>query len=276
MSTLIRDPAVIKRVSEHLDHYRANSPNDWVGIFLAGSQNYGLDYESSDVDTKVIVLPTLKEVAMMKPMTSHVLVMPNNEHVEVKDVRLMFDCYRKQNINFVETLFTRYSILNPRYAELFQSLLSERETIARYNNYSAMSCMLGAIRNKHKSLTKPTPASADIIQKYGYEGKQLHHMERLLEFMKRYVSGEPYADCLISKQREYLISLKKNELPCPEALQRAKRVVDEAVVVCAEYMRSTPRHIRVEVEALMDKVQLSLISECLTNELCGCVRHVHE
>lgn len=35
-----------------------------VGVFLYGSQNYELDYEKSDVDTKAIVLPTLEDIVL--------------------------------------------------------------------------------------------------------------------------------------------------------------------------------------------------------------------
>lgn len=32
-----------------------------LGVFLQGSQNYGLAYEGSDIDTKCIVLPSFED-----------------------------------------------------------------------------------------------------------------------------------------------------------------------------------------------------------------------
>ena len=54
----------------------------------------------------------------------------------------------------------------------------------------------------------PYPATIDKIEKFGYDPKQLHHALRLREFLTRYIDGESYADCLISKQREYLRNVK--------------------------------------------------------------------
>ena len=36
------------------------------GIFLYGSQNYGLDTENSDVDTKAIIIPTIEDLCQKK------------------------------------------------------------------------------------------------------------------------------------------------------------------------------------------------------------------
>ena len=53
---------VMKRVQDHynesLEYFKEN---EIVGIFLQGSQNYGLELPTSDVDTKLIVVPRLLE-----------------------------------------------------------------------------------------------------------------------------------------------------------------------------------------------------------------------
>lgn len=90
-----------------------------------------------------------------KPLsTTH--IMENDEHVDFKDIRLMFDCIKKQNVNFVEILFTPYSIINPEYADLFQPVLDAREEIARYNNYAGMNCIMGMALEKQKAMEPPT------------------------------------------------------------------------------------------------------------------------
>ena len=89
---------IMSRIREHLAYYEAHYSNEWVGIFLQGSQNYGLDYEDSDIDTKIIVLPKFDNIVLNQRPISTTLVMPNDEHVDVKDIRLMLDCFKKQNI----------------------------------------------------------------------------------------------------------------------------------------------------------------------------------
>jgi len=226
------DTQIMQRLQEHLAHYKEHYDHEWVGLFLQGSQNYGLAYEGSDIDTKIIILPKFENVVLNHSPVSTTSILPNNEHLDVKDVRLMFDCFRKQNINFLEILFTPYCIINPKYSAFFQPLLDARERIARYNNYAAIHCMGGMVSEKRKLLTKVSPSSEEVIRKYGYDGKQLHHMERLLEFIGRYAAGEPYVDCLKSNQREYMLSLKKHELQMEDAIKRADdvvRLMDEAI-----------------------------------------------
>ena len=94
---MIKENRIMNRMNEHLAHYQANYKNDWVGIFLQGSQNYGLDYENSDIDTKIIVLPSFEDIILNKQPISTTSVLPNDEHLDVKDIRLMFDCFKKQN-----------------------------------------------------------------------------------------------------------------------------------------------------------------------------------
>lgn len=158
------DEKIMRRLSEHLDAVKEKHP-EWVGIFLQGSQNYKLDYEGSDVDSKLIVLPSFEDFVLNRKPYSYTHIMENDEHVDVKDIRLMFDCFRKQNINFVEILFTKYRILNPKYASLFQPVLDSRELIGRYNDFASLNCMVGTAMEKQKALCHPYPATIDNIGK---------------------------------------------------------------------------------------------------------------
>ena len=106
------DEWICDKVIEHYEealHYFDN--NKIVGIFLQGSQNYGLDYEESDIDTKLIVVPTFKDIAMNKQPVSTTHFRANDEHTDFKDIRLYMQTFRKQNLNFLEILFTKYSHL---------------------------------------------------------------------------------------------------------------------------------------------------------------------
>lgn len=211
-----------------------------VGIFLQGSQNYNLSYENSDIDCKVIILPRFDDFILNKKPVSTTHVLENNEHIDLKDLRLMFDCFKKQNINFVEILFTKYRIMNPKYEALFQPMFDNNELIARYNNCASINCMSGMAMEKYKALEHPYPATIDKINKFGYDGKQLHHLIRVNEFIKRYINGDPYKDCLISRQRDYLISVKTNrEYNLDEAREIAETMCDETYQIKKEYMENT-------------------------------------
>lgn len=107
---------VMSRVHDHLDEsLQRFDESRIVGIFLQGSQNYGLETPKSDVDTKLIVTPTFDEVVLNKKPISTTHVRANNEHTDLKDIRLMLATFRKQNLNFIEILFTPYAWVNPLF-----------------------------------------------------------------------------------------------------------------------------------------------------------------
>ena len=98
----IRQGLIMKRVHDHYEEALKYFPEDQVvGCFLQGSQNYGLSYEGSDVDTKLIVVPSFKDVCLNKRPVSTTHVRANDEHTDWKDVRLYMETFRKQNLNFL-------------------------------------------------------------------------------------------------------------------------------------------------------------------------------
>lgn len=245
-----------------------NMGYELVGIFLQGSQNYELAYEDSDIDCKAIVLPKFNDFVLNNKLASTTHVLENNEHIDCKDIRLMFDCFKKQNINFVEILFTKYKIINPKYQEFVDYLLANNEKIARYNNYASVNCIAGMCLEKYKALEHPYPSLIDKIEKFGYDGKQLSHSLRLLEFIQRYIDGVRYTDCLISKQREYLISVKCNkEYDLKEARIVATITKDKVIQIKNDYMKTNKVTIRKEVEYLLDEVLLDIMKYNFKTEL---------
>ena len=149
-------PDTKRRVIKHLEESFQYFPRDKiVGIFLQGSQNYGLDLPSSDVDTKLIVIPTFEEIVFNKQPHSTTHIRKNEEHIDFKDIRLYMQTFRKQNLNFLEILFTKYKILNESYAEEWNKLIENREAIAHMNPYKAVQSMKGIAFEKFHALKHP-------------------------------------------------------------------------------------------------------------------------
>lgn len=247
-----------KRVKEHYDIVTSRG-HEVVGVFLQGSQNYGLGYEGSDVDSKAVVLPSFSDFVLRGNPISTTSVLDNDEHIDLKDIRLMFDCFRKQNINFVEILFTPYTAINPKYERFWSTLVQQRERIARYNNYAAVNCMSGMSMEKFKALEHPYPATMDKIEKFGYDPKQLHHILRLNEFIKRYVAGVPYEQCLSSQNREYLVDVKKGIHSLEEARMLAENTDKETKEIKTQYMEKNRLCVDKEVEPLLNTVLVDII-----------------
>ena len=106
-------------------------PEKVIYIALQGSQNYNLEYEDSDIDSKVIVTPNLRDVVENRKPVSTTHVCDNDEHIDLKDIRLMFDCFKKQNINFIEILFTDYHIIQSDYYKEVIELRDNAEDIKK-------------------------------------------------------------------------------------------------------------------------------------------------
>ena len=103
---MTREERIMKRMHEHYQRgVELYGESRIVGLFLQGSQNYGLDYEGSDIDTKLILTPTIEDIIFNRKPVSTTHVMENEEHLDAKDIRLYIQTFRKQNLNFLEILF---------------------------------------------------------------------------------------------------------------------------------------------------------------------------
>lgn len=176
---------ILKRLEEHLDIARQSYNDDRIlGIFLYGSQNYGFATEKSDIDSKIIYLPAFEEFCLQDKIVSDLLFdKKNNEHIEIKDIRLMRVMFMKQNINFIELLYTEYYILNPKYKNLFNKyFIANREDIAHYDCKKTLESISGQLLH--------------TLKQDPYDDKKLYNAQRLYYFLEDYLAGMPYEYCL--------------------------------------------------------------------------------
>ena len=267
---MTKDEKIFERLRS--DYNKVAEKYTVLGVFLQGSQNYGLDYEGSDIDTKAIIIPSLEDIVLNRKPVSTTWILESSEHIDVKDVRLMHDCFRKQNINFVEILFTKYRVLNPEFADLYQPMFDNAEAIAHYNKVAAVKCMMGQMLEKRKALCHPYPTIIDRIEKYGYDPKQLHHIMRNYDFMQKYISGLTYRDCLSPTDAERLIDIKR--LPPLYSLVDAIELADKTMVGAKElesqylrFLESINYSADVAVADMMNDVLMNVIKTALKSEL---------
>ena len=274
MANYHSDEWIMERVHEHWLEALTLFPKDRiVGIFLQGSQNYGLDYEGSDIDTKLIVVPTWEDICFNRKPVSTTHIRANDEHIDLKDIRLMFQTFRKQNLNFMEILFTKYKIINPMYEEYWAELVEYNEKIAMYDPCGAVKTMKGIAMEKYHAMEHRYPAKAEIIDAWGYDSKQLHHLFRISEFIDRYCNGmEKYADILIAKDGEWLKGIKKvspTERPyfdLEAARVQAKHELDNVVQRAEAFCKNEiPKDEQVDV--ILDRIQEKIMRDAIMAEL---------
>lgn len=260
---------VMQRVQEHLDEALTHFHKDQVvGIFLQGSQNYKLDTPYSDVDTKLIVVPSFKDIAMNRKPISTTHVRANEEHTDWKDIRLYVQTFRKQNLNFLEILFTNYAIVNPIYEKQWNRLVESREAITHFNPYRSVQSMKGIALEKYHAMEHEYPSKVEVLKKYGYDPKQLHHLVRVEDYLGRYINGESYESCLDpGPMKQELIEIKMGKY----SLADARSIADKAkahVEEMAEYAYSIyPNEEDQEVNELLDDVQYEIMRIAVKGEL---------
>ncbi len=260
-----REEKIMKRVQEHYD-YLQSLGYEVVCVCLQGSQNYGLDEYSdeyvSDIDTKAIVLPPLDDFIAAAPPVSTVVIMDNNEHAEVKDIRVMFEMFRKANISYIELLFTEFKIINPEWEPYIRDLFDYRASIAAYHRNQFLRCIAGMAMEKRKALCHPYPNLIEKIEKYGYDGKQLHHCVRLYNFIERFVNGESLDTCYKVKapMHNILMNYKKQKDVYGEELSK-----ERAIEICDYYVAEIGKmkDAALTEEEILDKDAEKLLSRIL-------------
>lgn len=197
----------------------------YFAITAFGSMNYGLDDKNSDFDTKMIVLPSLKDICLAKSPISTTIIRGNNEHIEVRDLRLFDKSWRKQGLSALELLFSPY-FKTCKYS-LWKKYREHREEIAHINPYSLAKYVGGVARTEFKNMTHATPARQAIIDKYGYDGKCVSHLIRLEDLLDRYLKEWSMEECFIPTYKDLLMDYKHQKPSMDSAFHDAKITLDQ-------------------------------------------------
>ena len=101
MANYHSDEWIMNRLQEHYDDVLSQYPEDRiVGIFCYGSTNYNIDIESSDIDSKVILLPSWDEIIKVSTPISTTRIRPNGDHIDLKNRISIFLKFCLLNIVF--------------------------------------------------------------------------------------------------------------------------------------------------------------------------------
>lgn len=218
-------------------------------IIVQGSQNYGLDIYTdtykSDIDTKCIILPSFDDFVVGRTPISHTHERDNKEHIDLKDIRIMFETFRKQNVNFVEVLFSDYYIVNPKYEDYWRQLRELAERIVHAHPSQTVKTMSGMSMEKRKALKHPYPTINWKIEKWGYDGKQLHHIIRINDFIKRYISGMSFKEAMTPSDdiRKLLMGAKLNKFKLKKAEELAIQYDEETKFLKDSFIEKNGDHV---------------------------------
>lgn len=264
------DAWIMNKVIGHYNEAKTLVPESHiVGVFLQGSQNYGLDYEGSDIDTKCITTPTFKEIALARKPLSTTHIRENEEHIDLKDIRLYVQTFRKQNLNFLEILYTPYFWCpNIGFYEEWKRLIEHREEITHYDPVRSVKSMMGIASEKFFAMEHHYPARMPWIEKFGYDPKQLSHLLRVSEYLDRYLTGESYGDCLLTKQADYLKAVKQGLFRLEEAREIAADIYDKIHEKCNKFIEKHKNDpVDHSVDELLDDVAYKIMESSVQRDI---------
>ena len=202
---------LINTVKDHTGYAKNLSGYTPIYAALYGSQNYGIATPESDVDTKVWLRPTFHDLyTAAKPYSKELHY--EGAHVEAKDYRLMVGELKKQNMNFLETIFTPYYWCGNTYKTEFEYLRNNRELVARYDVNRGAHAFMGHMYNMYNRFKRDE------------NPKNVAHITRLYDCLQRYaLTDEPYEDLLFHPNSlEYLMAVRRDEVPMAELHEMAE------------------------------------------------------
>lgn len=261
---------IFERVEEHYkEAHEYFSDDQIVGCFLQGSQNYQLDLPGSDVDTKLIVVPKFQDIALNSKPVSTTHIRANEEHIDFKDIRLYMETFRKQNLNFLEILFTPYSLVNCEYEQQWDRLEIARERIARMNPWRAVKSMKGIALEKFHAMEHAYPSKLEVLAQHGYDPKQLHHLVRVDNYLTRYIAGDKYEDCLIptEEMKKFLLDIKRGNWELAAARELATMSLEHVTKIADEFCAQTEDKEDAEMRELLEDVSYNIMKIAVEKEL---------
>ena len=210
----------MEKVQQHYEVAKNFVPeNQIVGVFLVGSQNYGLDTFNSDVDTKCIYVPSMNDILYMRhPFSAEVEVGEDGGHISFVDIREFMRQIRKQNPNALEILFTEYWERNCDFEQSWYKLYCWREHIARYHQAAAIDTARHCAHNYYMRMTRQ-----------GYTQKGLVNVLRFEAMIVEYLEGEgSYEKCMkpvedLEDLRNIKLGIK--EYSPAEGMELAKKTI---------------------------------------------------
>lgn len=214
-----------------------------------GSHNYNLEvnnsFYQSDIDTKAIILPTLDELISNRAPVSTTIETKYGQ-CDIKDIRVFMQTLIKANIQFLELLRANAVMVNQKYYDDFKWFIEHLEELIKGSQPQLLKSVYGMSMEKKKALCHPYPTTKWKINQWGYDGKQLHHILRLKDFIANYFyNGQNFQDAIRynkdSVQYAILMDAKLNRYSLTQAKEMAdfychtiKEWVDELLLTAIE------------------------------------------
>lgn len=231
---------------------------------LYGSQNYHLETGLSDIDTKTLVIPTIKDLIDNRVVSETIKI--ENGLDDRKDIREMFKQFLKQNPSYLEILASREVEVNQLYQEEYNELISMTDEIVNYNPKDFFWAIYGTMLQKRKDMLEIKPITKDNIEKYGYDGKNASHILRLVDL---YISLKQGRDLKYSLDaRHYwdyntILALKLHQIEKDKAID----YIEESIMEIEQYKNNDFPEKNKEIELKLKDLAYRIIIKSIKLEV---------
>ena len=164
------------------------------GVFPYGSMNYGAFYEKSDVDTRVVIIPSLKEICEREKFINTEEEVEGNKVVYV-DIRNFIRQLCNSSPAALEMIFSPFYYINPLYSDFYAEIYSNREEIGKMNIPKLLKACLGHMKSFSSSKRRTA--------------KDAYHCNRLAYFCTELIKGESLERCFITPK-------ETNQIKCAD------------------------------------------------------------
>ena len=165
------------------------------GVFVIGPALYGIAETTEQIKTIAGYIPTEDDLYFSIPQRKD-FIHSDGSVTLLTDLRCLLSLFKEQDINIMESIFSDYRIINPRYEEDYiKYILNNKEVIFKYEPY----------RRINNAITRGFVA---------IDKKNFAEAERIRFACEEYVNGTSIADCICLKKDfhlRYLESISKGE-----------------------------------------------------------------
>lgn len=221
----MKENKIIERLRVHLEEVKKYYPEkNIIGIFLFGSQNYGTDIETSDIDSKCLIIPTVEQLFFNEKVNNQTLFLNNNEQCSIIDIREYIKMIKKQNINFVEILFTDYRLINQKYRWIWKQFTACKESFAYYSVSQTLNSVGSQALNTLKQYYNNPK-----------ENKKIYNVKRLSYFLSFYLES------VLKKEKNYKKCLTMEDTALPYYL---KKIRTGAVIIPSKELQELEKELK--------------------------------
>lgn len=225
------------------------------GIFVIGPALYGIAEAAEQIKTIAGYIPTEDDLYFSIPQRKD-FIHTDGSVTLLTDLRCLLSLFKEQDINIMESIFSDYRIINPRYEEDYiKYILNNKEVIFKYEPYRRID---NAIARGFIAIDK----------------KNFVEAVRIRFACEEYVNGTSIADCICLKKDfhlRYLESISKGEFEPDikelkddymEILSKAKNMICnyEAETYFKDFIKI------VITKANQDNIRVANILEFLTDK----------